>query len=137
MPFNLHPNFLSKDFVSDLTLCSVLLENNKNYPWIFLIPRRENVFAMMDLSKDDQALLMKEIDLAQKVLYSLFKPTQLNVAAIGNKTRQLHIHVIARFDNDPAWPGTVWDHSGKSFYSEEEKKGLILKLKGALEEEGI
>ena len=66
MPFNLHPNFLSKDFVSDLTLCSVLLENNKNYPWIFLIPRRENVFAMMDLSKDDQALLMKEIDLAQK-----------------------------------------------------------------------
>ena len=82
----------------------------------------------MDLSKDDQLQLLAEIDLAQKVLWEKFCPTQLNVAAIGNKTPQLHVHVLARFEGDPAWPHTVWDHPNKKPYTPTEKEQIVADL---------
>ena len=131
MSFELHPNLASKTFIYDLPLCQVLLENNGHYPWIFLVPRRPNIQKIMDLSREDQLQLMIEMDLAQTVMWEQFHPVQLNVAAIGNKTPQLHVHVIARQSNDPAWPGTVWDHPAKSVYPEEQKEILIQSLKEA------
>jgi diadenosine tetraphosphate (Ap4A) HIT family hydrolase len=128
MTFDLHPNLARKDFVSDLPLCTVLLEDVKEYPWILLVPRRPSIARIMDLSADDQLQLLKEIDTGQKILWQQCNPTQLNVAAIGNKTPQLHVHIIARFDNDPAWPGTVWDHPVRSKYVENEKRILIASL---------
>jgi diadenosine tetraphosphate (Ap4A) HIT family hydrolase len=61
-------------------------------------------------------------------MWNEFNPTQLNVAAIGNKTPQLHVHVIARYTHDPAWPGTVWDHPVRSPYSDEEREMTIKDL---------
>lgn len=116
MDFEIHENFVSKIFLTDLPLCRVLLENERHYPWILLIPRRHNKLKMMDLSLEDQRQLLGEMDLVQNVLWNEFSPSQLNVAAIGNKTPQLHIHVIARFTDDPAWPGTVWDHPVRAAY---------------------
>lgn len=128
MTFVLHPNLETKTFITDLPLCRALLENNKHYPWIFLVPRRPNISRIMDLVPGDQLQLIKEIDLAQKAMWQLFTPTQLNVAALGNKTPQLHVHIIARFENDPAWPGTVWDHPSSIPYSEEELSKTISML---------
>ncbi len=76
--------------------------------------------------------LMKELTAAQEVLWDIFQPTQLNVAAIGNKTPQLHVHVIARFSQDPAWPGTVWEHPVRARYLEDEKEMIIQKIKQQL-----
>lgn len=127
--FALHPNLEKKTFVVDLPLCRVLLEDNQHYPWLFLVPRRQHISRMMDLSDCDQLQLLKELNFTQRLMWDEFKPTQLNVAAIGNKTPQLHIHVIARYENDPAWPNTVWDHPKRSPYSEESKASMLLKLK--------
>ncbi len=128
MTFELHPQLAKKSFVTDLPLCRVLLQDEKNYPWLFLVPRRHDVLRMMDLTSEDQLQLMREIELAQKILWEEFKPTQLNVAAIGNKTPQLHIHVIARFDDDPAWPNTVWDHPVRVPYEPADKMAIVQKL---------
>lgn len=106
----MHPNLSNKPIVATLPLCQVLLEDEKHYPWVLLVPRRPDVSKIMDLTKQDQLQLLQEIDLLQNILWKEFHPTQLNVAAIGNKTPQLHVHLIARFANDPAWPQTVWDH---------------------------
>ncbi len=125
MEFELHPSLSRKIFIQDLPLCRVLLEDERHYPWIFLVPRRSEVKKMMDLSPQDQLQLMLELDLAQKILWECFTPDQVNVAAIGNKTPQLHVHVIARYSHDPAWPGTVWDHPIRSVYTLEEKKRTI------------
>lgn len=114
MTFDLHPNLVKKIFIIDLPLCRVLMEDNAHYPWLFLVPRLPNISRIMDLSSVDQLQLIKELDFVQKILWEEFHPTQLNVAAIGNKTPQLHVHVIARYESDPAWPGTVWDHDAKS-----------------------
>ncbi len=123
--FELHPNLNKKIHLLDLTLCRVLLEDEKHYPWLILVPRRTNVCKIMDLSNQDKHQLMDELDLSQKVLFELFHPAQLNVAAIGNKTPQLHIHVIARTLDDPAWPNTVWDHPVKAPYSSKEKEDMV------------
>lgn len=110
MEFTLHPNLQTKSFVIDLPLCRVLLEDNHNYPWLFLVPRKNGLSRMIDLMPKEQMVLMQELDFVQRVMWEECKPSQLNVAAIGNKTEQLHIHVIARYKEDPAWPLTVWDH---------------------------
>jgi diadenosine tetraphosphate (Ap4A) HIT family hydrolase len=127
-PFELHPNLATKPFIADLPLCRVLLEDESHYPWIFLVPRRPAMRRIMDLSPDDQRQLLIELDLAQNILWEQFQPTQINVASIGNKTPQLHIHVIARFSTDPAWPSTVWDHSVRLPYSPEQKDIIIKNL---------
>ena len=132
MSFELHPNFSSKIFLVDLSLCRVLLENEQHYPWLMLVPKRPNVSRIMDLSLEDQMQLIRELDLAQNILWEIFQPTQLNVAAIGNKTPQLHIHVIARYKEDPAWPGTVWDHPVREKYSSERLSQLKDLLTGRL-----
>jgi diadenosine tetraphosphate (Ap4A) HIT family hydrolase len=132
MEFTLHSNLAKKDFVADLPLCRVLMEDEKHYPWLFLVPRRPGISRIMDLSPKDQLLLLQELDLAQKILWDAFKPTQINVAALGNKTPQLHVHVIARYDHDPAWPKTVWDHPARSRYDAESKNSRILQLRELL-----
>ncbi len=129
MPFLLHKNLACKDFITDLPLCRILLENEAHYPWILLIPRRPQILRIIDLSLEDQWQLTIESNLAQQVMWTIFNPTQLNVAAIGNKTPQLHLHIIARFDDDPAWPSTVWDHPIRSAYPLEKKEFVVSQLK--------
>lgn len=132
MTFMLHPNLAKKTFIVDLSLCRVLLEDEKHYPWLFLVPRQPQVSRMMDLSSSDQLQLIKELDCVQKMMWEEFKPDQLNVAAIGNKTPQLHIHVIARYATDPAWPNTVWEHPIRSQYEEDHKNAVVARLRSLL-----
>lgn len=132
MSFTLHPNFESKTVVADLPLCRVLLEDEKHYPWLIAVPKIPDASRLIDLKSSDQMQLIIELDFIQRVIWKEFKPKQLNVAAIGNKTPQLHIHVIARYENDPAWPGTVWDHPVKGRYDAAEKSALAGRLQSLL-----
>ncbi|MDR3255759.1 MAG: HIT family protein [Synergistaceae bacterium] len=109
MVFELLPALAEKTFITDLRFCNVRLEDNRLYPWIFLIPRCENALNVTLLSVDDGLQLMREIVLAGRALAWLFPHGQVNVAMIGNKTPQLHVHVICRREGDPDWPGVVWD----------------------------
>lgn len=129
MQFALHSNLEKKLFVVDLPLCRVLLEDNAHYPWLFLVPRVAGISRIMDLSSKDQLQLLHELDFTQKIVWNEFQPKQINVAAIGNKTPQLHIHVIARYENDPAWPGTVWNHRSQKPYDEPSKNSRLEQLK--------
>jgi len=51
---------------------------------------------------------MAEISSASSSIERLFSPDKLNIGAIGNMVPQLHIHIVGRFLDDPAWPGPVW-----------------------------
>jgi diadenosine tetraphosphate (Ap4A) HIT family hydrolase len=128
MTFELHPSLAKKIFLAEFPLCSVLLEDEGHYPWLFLVPRRKGVSRMMDLTESDQLQLLKELDYVQKVMWEEFQPTQLNVAAIGNKIPQLHVHVIARRIGDPAWPNTVWDHPVRMPYDESLRGSVVERL---------
>jgi diadenosine tetraphosphate (Ap4A) HIT family hydrolase len=89
-------------------LCRVLLMNDANYPWLILVPEREGVREIIELSDGDRLLLMEEITRAARLLAAIAKPDKLNIAALGNAVPQLHVHLIARFTDDAAWPRPVW-----------------------------
>ncbi len=108
MTFNLTAGLAQKEFICDLPLCRVLLEDNADYPWIFLVPRKANTRNMCDLTTDERLKLAREIEVCERAMMRLYQPTQTNVAAIGNKTPQLHVHIICRFRGDMYWPDTVW-----------------------------
>ncbi|NVK18376.1 MAG: HIT family protein [Methylocystaceae bacterium] len=94
--------------ICDLSICKVLLMNDQNYPWIILVPMRSDTTELHHLTKEDQIKAMQDIDLASRIMEKMFAPTSLNVAALGNVVSQLHIHIVARFENDPTWPGPIW-----------------------------
>ena len=89
-------------------LSLVLLMNDRNWPWLILVPRRPAIREIYELTETDQRALMTEIVRASRTLTQLVQPHKLNVAALGNVVPQLHVHVIARFGNDPAWPKPAW-----------------------------
>ena len=107
--FELHPQ-LAADTVSicSLRLCEVLLLNDSNFPWLVLVPARTDLRDLHHLSPDDMVTAGREISRASEVLVELFVPDKINVAALGNMVPQLHIHVVARFKDDAAWPNPIW-----------------------------
>ena len=115
MSFRLAPGLDQKEFIYDLPFCRVLLEDNSDYPWIFLVPRKENVHNMLDLSTEERLTLMREMEIAEKAMNNIFHPTQTNIAMIGNKTPQLHVHIICRFKGDMYWPDTIWGMPGRPY----------------------
>ena len=99
--------------VCDWTLCQVRLQDDARFPWLILIPRREGLHELEDLSPAERVMLMDETVRAGHIVRELgeaaFRPVQkLNVAAIGNVTAQLHVHVVGRRHDDSLWPDPVW-----------------------------
>ncbi len=107
--WSLHPQ-LQKDTVDigDLPLSRVLIIKDAHYPWLLLVPRREDVTEIIDLDEVAQAQLMAEIARVGRALKEVTKCDKLNVAALGNVVPQLHVHIIARRTSDAAWPRPVW-----------------------------
>ncbi|WP_269520410.1 HIT domain-containing protein [Alteromonas sp. BMJM2] len=121
-------------FVCDLTLCRVLLMNDKQFPWLILVPMRDNIAEIIDLSEHEQQTLLKESATVSKVMLQLFSPYKLNVGALGNVVRQLHVHHVARFETDVAWPKPVWGNQPPITYADAEASALLATLKQALSE---
>jgi diadenosine tetraphosphate (Ap4A) HIT family hydrolase len=106
--------------IQSLSLSDILLHRNSFFPWFIMLPRRNGVKEIIDLSKDDQLILLEEIDVLSRFVKNNFLCHKLNVANIGNIVAQLHIHVIARHDQDEAWPNPVWGISGSRAYDKKE-----------------
>lgn len=131
--FSLHPRLAADTLpIGELALCQVLLMNDARFPWIILVPRRPALREIIDLAPEDQATLLAEITAVSRVLQRLIEPQKLNVAAIGNVVAQLHIHIVARFEDDTAWPAPVWGHGAREPYDENESSGFIALLQREL-----
>ncbi len=89
-------------------LSSIYLKNDSNFPWLIIIPRIEKVQEIYQLSGKEQQQLMQEIASYSKHMNDYFKPDKINVGALGNIVSQLHIHIVARFKKDKAWPHSIW-----------------------------
>ena len=128
--FELHPT-LKKDtiFIKDLKLCQLLLMNNSRYPWVILVPKKAGIVELTDLNREEQNLLMAEIDFVSKKMQQIFNPDKLNTAALGNMVSQLHIHIIARYRTDPTFPKPVWIDYETSAYGDNQLKEILQKLR--------
>jgi len=132
--FDLHPK-LEGDTkqVLDLPLCRVLLMNDCRYPWLILVPRRPDVREIHGLDATDRFQLMEEIAGCSAALEREVDAFKMNVAALGNQVPQLHVHVIARFENDPAWAGPVWGVGDPEPYAEPAFAETAARFRAAIE----
>ena len=131
--FRLHPQLAADSHpVASLDLCDVLLMNDANYPWLILVPRTADAVELLDLGKADRSRLWREIDLASQALREVFTPDKLNIATLGNVVSQLHVHVIARFRNDAAWPKPVWGAQQATPYPAQSAEARIEALREML-----
>ncbi|MBN8734852.1 MAG: HIT domain-containing protein [Xanthomonadales bacterium] len=128
--FELDPR-LNRDtvFVANWKLCQVRLMDDARFPWLVLVPRRAGAVELDDLDEDDRTRLMHEIQRAMKTLRGVADCDKLNVGALGNVVRQLHVHVVARRKDDPAWPGPVWGHGPAQHYLPAARDKLVADLR--------
>ena len=131
--FSLHTCLKEDTFwIGDLPLCQALLMNVSLCPWVILVPRRENLREIHDLILEDQQLLMNEIVKVSKMIAEQWKPDKINVGALGNIVPQLHLHIVGRFQKDPAWPGSIWGKGPFIAYSETEREKTLSQMRNAL-----
>jgi len=133
MTFQLHPQ-LEKDCLSvgRFALSQVLLMNDSQFPWFILVPERESISGIYQLSVVDRGLLQKESCFLSEALAKLYRADKMNIAAIGNIVPQLHLHHIVRYQNDAAWPAPVWGKFAAVPYSNLEADKVIGKVRLAI-----
>ena len=118
--------------IGALHLSRVLLMNDARFPWVILVPCRAGLREIIDLAPRDRAILYREIESVSAAMTRLFTPTKLNVAALSNMVAQLHVHVIARFDTDDAWPKPVWGVGTRVDYQPEAAQSRVHMISRAL-----
>jgi diadenosine tetraphosphate (Ap4A) HIT family hydrolase len=131
--FTLHPR-LGADSI-DLgawPLCRLRLMDDGRFPWMILVPARAGLREIHDLAQAERALLMEEMARATSLMQEAFAADKMNVAALGNQVPQLHVHVIARFAGDPAWPNPIWVHGPARPMSEAERAQRLALLRPRL-----
>jgi diadenosine tetraphosphate (Ap4A) HIT family hydrolase len=119
--------------IGDLPLCRVLLNDDGNYPWLILVPRREDLVELTDLDESGRTALMREIAQVSAALKAYTRCHKLNVAALGNVVAQLHVHIIARFRTDPAWPNPVWGKAKRIPHEKDQRDMLVDAIRRALQ----
>ena len=133
LPWSLHPQLeQDTEAVGDLPLSRLLVNNDANYPWLLLVPRRAGVREIIDLDEKDRSQLMIEIAHTSRALKEVTACHKLNVAAIGNVVSQLHVHIVARERDDPAWPKPVWGTAPARAYGLAEREHFIVTLRREL-----
>lgn len=121
--FSLHPTLANDCFIlGNFPLSQLLMMNDNQYPWFILVPQRDNIKEVYQLSEEDQQQLNKESCHLAKVLADAFKADKINVAALGNVVPQLHIHHIVRHTLDSAWPMPVWGQHAPIPYTNQEQR---------------
>jgi diadenosine tetraphosphate (Ap4A) HIT family hydrolase len=121
MTFQLHHR-LEQDCIAvgRFELCRLLMMNDSQYPWFILVPEREDIREIHQLSKTERIMLTEESCFLAENLAELYKADKMNIAAIGNMVPQLHIHHIVRYQNDKAWPAPVWGKFDAVPYTEQQ-----------------
>lgn len=132
MSFTLDPRLESSSIkIQDSELSEIRLNNNKNYLWIILIPRVEkHITELFELTSAQQSIVMTEITRISHLIKKNFRCDKINVGALGNIVSQLHIHLIARYQQDLHWPHSVWQKNiSDNHYSNDEQKKLLVQLR--------
>lgn len=107
--FELHTRLQADtQLLGDLPLCRVLLAKDSQYPWLILVPRVDNLREIHHLAPAQQQQLMQESCAVATLMEQALSPDKINIGALGNLVPQLHLHHVARFTTDKAWPGPIW-----------------------------
>jgi diadenosine tetraphosphate (Ap4A) HIT family hydrolase len=116
------------ELVASLGLCQLRIMKDSRWPWFMLVPQRNGLSEVFELTPLDQTLLTFETNMVAAALKKATAAEKINVAAIGNIVRQLHVHIVARFEGDPNWPAPIWGFGKAEPYEDTAKHSLIKSL---------
>ncbi|HEV7434262.1 MAG TPA: HIT family protein [Pseudorhizobium sp.] len=120
------------ELVTILGLCQLRLMKDSRWPWLMLVPQRAGVSEIFELTPLDQTLLTFETNAVAAAMKTVTGARKINVAALGNIVRQLHVHIVARTEDDPNWPGPIWGYGSAEPYDNDAKQDFLKKLIEAL-----
>lgn len=127
--FTLDPRLRADCYdIVDLPLSRLLLLNDSRWPWLVLVPRVSDAVELFDLKAEEQQQLNTESVFIGETLRTVTACEKINLAAIGNIVRQLHVHVIARNEGDANWPGPVWGYGEKQPYNADHARKFSEKI---------
>jgi diadenosine tetraphosphate (Ap4A) HIT family hydrolase len=109
----------------------LLLLDNALLPWFILVPQT-SASELFELDAAQQTKLLSSITTLSQFIKTTSPVEKLNVASIGNKVKQLHIHVIGRDPSDFCWPDVVWGRPETEAYSSDAVAKIVVKLNTAL-----
>ncbi len=118
--------------VTQWPLSRVLLMNDARYPWLILVPARADIVELTDLSLDDQLQLHRESMALTGFMKHRFDADKMNVASLGNVVAQLHVHHVARYNHDEAWPAPVWGRGTSVAYTVDAADALLASLRSEM-----
>ncbi len=118
--------------IGDFPLCRLLLSNDSNYPWFILVPRINGISEVFQLGVADQQTLWQETTALAQWLNEGLAADKMNIGALGNVVRQLHVHVIVRKRDDAAWPAPVWGKQPAVPYTDQQVTAIRARLRELL-----
>ncbi len=131
--FQLHPRLKQDCFaVGQLALSQLLMMNDSQYPWFILVPRRPEITEIYQLAEADRQTLLAESCMLAEKLQGIYQPDKLNIATIGNLVAQLHVHHVARYQADKAWPAPIWGKLPAQPYAQADAERQIERVRAAL-----
>jgi len=107
-------------FVADGPLSQVRLIDDTRFPWLVLVPRVADASEWIDLDGGQQRLLLAELNQLSLLLRAEPGVQKLNIGALGNIVRQLHVHLVGRHEGDAAWPDPVWGRGAAQRHAAED-----------------
>jgi len=133
--FQLHPRLQQDCFVvGRFALSQILMMNDRQYPWFILVPQRNNITEIYQLNEPDRQQLLAESCLLAEKIVEIYQPDKLNIAAIGNLVPQSHLHHVARYETDKAWPSPIWGKFDACPYAEQDAQMQIDRLRVSLQD---
>ena len=118
--------------VADGPLSQLRLMDDTRFAWLVLVPRLRAATEWVDLDADRQRLLLAEVNRAAALLRATGPCDKLNIGALGNIVRQLHVHVVARTVDDAAWPGPVWGSGTMQRFAADAREQRLALLRNVL-----
>lgn len=123
--FNIDPKLeVNSYLIAELELSSLYVKDDKENPWFVLVPRKNRAQELVDLTHEEQCMLMEEVTVVSEFLKKYYQPYKINIGSLGNIVRQLHVHIIARYESDRAWPQALWGSVPREHFEQYELENI-------------
>ena len=109
-------------FMQEIKNFQIRLMNIQEFFWIVLIPIKPNLIELSDLEVDERNELLNFAVEVGNYIKSKQNFYKVNIGMLGNIVSQLHLHIVLRNKEDPAWPSPVWGWKSTSNLDEETKQ---------------
>jgi diadenosine tetraphosphate (Ap4A) HIT family hydrolase len=76
-------------------------------PWLKIFTK-EPYKELTDLPDDLRKRLWSIYELVEREMLAYYKPKKINMASFANMLPRVHIHVMARFEEDSYFPNPMW-----------------------------